>query len=154
MTPGILGIQGIRGIKSVNGAHGRVPRVLEFVIGGAMPEIAENAGAAQTDFLPLIGPDHVEFYAGNRRQAAYYYRAAFGMKLVAYAGPETGTRDRASFVLEQGKIRFVLTTPLLPDHPIAEHVKLHGDGVRDIALTVDDAELAYREATRRGGRGV
>ena len=76
------------------------------------------------------------------------------MKLVAYAGPETGTRDRASFVLEQGKIRFVLTTPLLPDHPIAEHVKLHGDGVRDIALTVDDAELAYREATRRGGRGV
>ena len=119
-----------------------------------MPEIAEDAGAVQTDFLPLIGTDHVEFYAGNARQAAYYYRAAFGMKLVAYAGPETGTRDRASFVLEQGKIRFVLTTPLLPDHPIAEHVKLHGDGVRDIALTVDDAELAYREATRRGGRGV
>ena len=109
---------------------------------------------ANTDFLPLNGTDYVEFFVGNAKQAAYYYRAAFGMKLVAYRGPETGTRDRASYVLQQGKIRFVLTTPLRPDHPIADHIKLHGDGVHEIALWVDDAEAAYRETTARGARGV
>ncbi|HYL34285.1 MAG TPA: 4-hydroxyphenylpyruvate dioxygenase [Bryobacteraceae bacterium] len=108
----------------------------------------------QPDFLPLNGIDYVEFYVGNAKQAAYYYRAAFGMKLVAYRGPETGTRDRASYVLEQGKIRFVLTTPLQSDSGIAEHIKLHGDGVREIALWVDDAESAFRETTRRGARGL
>jgi 4-hydroxyphenylpyruvate dioxygenase len=108
----------------------------------------------QQDFLPLNGTDYVEFYVGNAKQAAYYYRAAFGMKLVAYRGPETGTRDRASYVVQQNKIRFVLTTPLRPDHAIAEHVHLHGDGVHEIALWVDDAESAYRETTRRGARGV
>ena len=106
------------------------------------------------DFLPLNGTDHVEFYVGNARQAAYFYRAAFGMSLVAYAGPETGRRDRASYVLRQGKARFVLTTPLRPDGEIAEHIHRHGDGVRDIALWVDDAKLAWRETTKRGARSV
>lgn len=106
------------------------------------------------DFLPLNGTDYVEFYVGNAKQAAHYYRSAFGMKLVAYSGPETGQRDRASYVLQQGKVRFVLTTAMQPDHPIAGHVKLHGDGVHDIALWVDDAESAYRETTKRGGRAV
>ena len=105
-------------------------------------------------FLPLNGTDYIEFYVGNARQAAHYYRTAFGFRLAAYRGPETGTRDRASYVLVQGKIRFVLTTPLQPDGPIADHVRAHGDGVRDIALWVDDAEAAYRETTRRGARGV
>ena len=109
---------------------------------------------AEQDFLPLTGTDHVEFYVGNAKQAAYYYRSAFGMKLAAYSGPETGVRDRASWVVEQNKIRFVLTTPLQPDHPIADHIRLHGDGVRAIALGVDDAGAAYRETTRRGARGV
>jgi 4-hydroxyphenylpyruvate dioxygenase len=111
-----------------------------------VPEIA--------DFLPLNGTDYVEFYAGNARQSAHFYRSAFGMKLLAYAGPETGVRDRASYVLEQNKIRFVLTTPLQPAHPIAEHIHCHGDGVRDVALWVDDAESAYRETTQRGAKGV
>ena len=107
-----------------------------------------------TDFLPLNGTDHVHFYVGNAKQSAYFYRAAFGMKLVAYAGPETGMRDRCSYVLQQGKIRLVLTTALQPDSEIAKHVALHGDGVKDIALWVDDADSAYRETTRRGAHGV
>ncbi|HTP87415.1 MAG TPA: 4-hydroxyphenylpyruvate dioxygenase [Bryobacteraceae bacterium] len=108
----------------------------------------------EQDFLPLNGTDHVEFYVGNAKQSAYYYRAAFGMKLVAYRGPETGTRDRASYVLQQNKIRFVFTTPLQPDTVIARHIACHGDGVRDIALWVDDAESAWRETTKRGGVSV
>ncbi|MHB1935507.1 MAG: 4-hydroxyphenylpyruvate dioxygenase [Acidobacteriaceae bacterium] len=106
------------------------------------------------DFLPLNGTDYVEFYVGNARQAAYFYRAAFGMKLVAYAGPETGLRDRASYVVEQGKVRFVLTTPLRPDNEIADHIAKHGDGIKDIALWVDDATSAWLETTRRGARSV
>jgi 4-hydroxyphenylpyruvate dioxygenase len=109
---------------------------------------------AEKDFLPLNGTDYLEFYVGNARQAAYYYRSAFGFRLTAYRGPETGCRDRASYVLTQNKIRFVLTTPLTPEHPIAEHVRLHGDGVHDIALWVDDAESAWRETTKRGARSV
>src|SRR5258708_19187925 len=119
-----------------------------------MQQLAEQSTAQPADFLPLNGTDYIEFYAGNARQAAYYYRAAFGMKLVAYRGPETGTRDRASYVLQQDKIRFVLTTPLSPEGVIAEHIKLHGDGVREIALWVDDAAAAYHETTRRGARGL
>jgi len=110
--------------------------------------------ATAKDFLPLNGTDHVEFYVGNARQSAYYYRLAFGMKLVAYAGPETGARDRASYVLEQGKVRFVFTTPLRPDGEIAEHVRVHGDGVRDVALWVDDARQAWKETTKRGARSI
>ena len=106
------------------------------------------------DFLPLRGTDHVEFFVGNARQSAYFYRAAFGMSLVAYAGPETGRRDRASYVLQQGKVRFVLTTPLRPDNAIAEHVGRHGDGVHAIALWVDDARQSWMQTTQRGGRSV
>jgi 4-hydroxyphenylpyruvate dioxygenase len=119
-----------------------------------MQELAEKPASTAKDFLPLNGTDHVEFYVGNAKQSAYYYRSAFGMRLAAYAGPETGVRDRASYVLQQGKIRFVLTTPLAPDHAIAQHIVRHGDGVHDIALWVDDAESAYRETTKRGARGV
>ena len=110
--------------------------------------------ATAKDFLPLNGTDHVEFYVGNARQAAYFYRVAFGMSLVAYAGPETGQRDRASYVLQQGKIRFVLTTPLQPSGEIADHIHRHGDGVRDVALWVDDARQSWRETTKRGARSV
>ena len=110
--------------------------------------------AVTTDFLPINGTDYVELYVGNARQSAYYYRAAFGMQLVAYAGPETGQRDRCSYVVQQDKIRLVLTTPLRPDHPINSLLTQHGDGVHDIALWVDDAESAYRETTKRGARGV
>ncbi len=113
-----------------------------------------EAAAVEADFLPLNGTDHIEFYVGNARQSAHYYRAAFGMALAAYSGPETGTRERASYVLEQGEIRFVLTSALSPSSPIAEQVHRHGDGVRSIALNVDDAESAYRETVRRGARGV
>jgi 4-hydroxyphenylpyruvate dioxygenase len=109
---------------------------------------------APRDFLPILGTDYVEFWVGNARQSAHYYRSAFGFRLVAYRGPETGTRDRASYVLQQGKIRLVLTTPLSPDHPISDHLRRHGDGVRDIGLWVEDAASAYHETTRRGAVGV
>src|ERR1700757_3796631 len=99
------------------------------------------------DFLPLRGTDHVEFYVGNARQAAYFYRAAFGMSLVAYAGPETGQRDRASYVLQQGKARFAPPPPPPPDPDSPRHVDKHGDGVRAIALWVDDARQAWHETT-------
>src|SRR5437764_6016845 len=93
------------------------------------------------DTFPINGTDYIEFYVGNAKQAAYYYRSAFGFQLVAYRGPETGIRDRASYLLQQGKIRFVLTTPIRPDLSeeagvIADHIHTHGDGVRDIALWV------------------
>ncbi len=119
-----------------------------------MSTLAHPEVQTQKDFLPLNGTDYVEFYVGNARQAAYYYRLAFGMKLVAYSGPETGVRHRASYVLQQGKVRFVLTTPLRPDGEIAEHVHRHGDGVHDVALWVDDAKLAWKETTKRGARSV
>lgn len=119
-----------------------------------MATLTQQAPATQTDFLPLNGTDHVEFYVGNARQAAYFYRTAFGMKLVAYAGPETGQRDRASYVLQQGKVRFVLTTALRSDSEIARHVAKHGDGVHAIALWVDDAASSWRETTARGARSI
>ena len=119
-----------------------------------MQQLAEKSSAPGVDFLPLNGTDYMEFYVGNARQAAYYNRSAFGMKLVAYAGPETGHRERASYVLQQNKIRFVLTTPLQPGDAVSQHIQRHGDGVRDIALWVDDAESAYRETTARGAKGI
>jgi 4-hydroxyphenylpyruvate dioxygenase len=115
---------------------------------------APAATPLPVDFLPLKGTDHVEFFVGNARQSAYFYRAAFGMSLVAYAGPETGRRDRVSYVLQQGKVRFVLTTPLRPDNPIAKHIAEHGDGVHSIALWVDDARKSWEETTKRGARSV
>jgi len=119
-----------------------------------MQVIEEVEQRSATDFLPLKGTDHVEFFVGNARQAAYFYRVAFGMSLVAYAGPETGRRDRASYVLQQGKVRFVLTTALRSNSEIAAHVHKHGDGVRSIALWVDDARSAWLETTSRGARSV
>lgn len=107
---------------------------------------------ATTDFLPLLGTDYLEFYVGNAKQAAYYYKAAFGFQTVAYAGPETGVRDRASYVVQQGKIRLVLTTAMRSDHEIAGHVKLHGDGVKILALWVDDAFESYEKTMSRGAR--
>jgi 4-hydroxyphenylpyruvate dioxygenase len=109
-----------------------------------------------SDPLDLQGIDYVEFYVANARQAAHFYRTTLGLRPLAYAGLETGVRDRASWVLARRNIRFVLTTPLLPDpqHPIAAHVARHGDGVKDIALRVADATAAYQEAMRRGARGV
>lgn len=115
---------------------------------------SQSSSNANTDFLPLRGIDHVEFYVGNARQASYFYRTAFGMSLVAYAGPETGQRDRASYVVQQGKIRFVLTTVLRPNHPIAEHVHRHGDGVNGVALWVDDARQSWQETVSRGALSV
>ncbi len=118
-----------------------------------MPQLIEQTekiAASQADFLPIHGTDHAEFYVGNAKQAAYFYRAAMGFRLIAYRGPETGTRDRVSYVLEQGKIRFVLTTPLFPTGEIAEHIFKHGDGVKAVALTVEDAQSAWEETTKRG----
>ncbi|QCR21206.1 4-hydroxyphenylpyruvate dioxygenase [Pontibacter sp. SGAir0037] len=105
-----------------------------------------------TDILPLNGTDHIEFYVGNAKQAAHFYQTAFGFKLVAYAGPETGLRDRASYVLVQDKIRFVFTTSLHPDSAISKHVYLHGDGVKVLALWVDDAEKSYYDTLARGAK--
>jgi len=104
------------------------------------------------DFLPINGTDYVEFYVGNAKQAAHYYQTAFGFQPLAYAGLETGLIDRTSYVLQQGKIRFVFTTALLPDSPIGDHVKLHGDGVKVVALWVDDARRSFEETTSRGAR--
>jgi 4-hydroxyphenylpyruvate dioxygenase len=112
------------------------------------------AAAATTDTFPINGTDFIEFYVGNAKQASHYYRSAFGFELLAYRGPETGTRDKASYLLQQNKVRFVLTTPLSPDHPIAAHIHRHGDGVRDIALWVDDARDAFIKAVERGARAV
>ena len=104
--------------------------------------------------MPLLGWDYVELWVGNAKQAAYFYEHAMGFTRTAYAGPETGVRDRASYVLEQGDVRFVVTSALQEDHEITRHQARHGDGVRDIALTVPDATQAYREAVKRGARGV
>ena len=104
--------------------------------------------------MPLEGWDHLELWVGNAKQAAYFYEHAFGFRRTAYAGPETGVRDRASYVLEQGDIRLVLTSPLRRDSEIGEFVHVHGDGVKDIALRVPDATEAYRQAVQRGARGV
>ncbi len=112
------------------------------------------ARSQEGDFLKLNGIDYIEMYVGNARQAAHFYRTAFGFTPVAYAGLETGVRDRCSFVMEQRNIRLVLTSSLLPDGPIAEHVKLHGDGVKDIALNVDNARGAFQEAIGRGATAV
>ena len=111
-----------------------------------------KSSGVDTDFLPLQGTDYVEFYVGNAKQAAHFYKTAFGFQSVAYSGPETGVKDRVSYVIRQNKLTFVLTTALRPDHPIAEHTHLHGDGVKVLALRVDDATSAWKETTARGGK--
>jgi len=110
---------------------------------------AEKIAQAQ-DFLPINGTDYIEFYVGNAKQAAHYYKTAFGFKSLAYAGPETGVRDRASYVVQQGKIKLVLTSGLQSDSLISEHAKKHGDGVKILALWVDDAYDAYEQTIKRG----
>jgi 4-hydroxyphenylpyruvate dioxygenase len=108
--------------------------------------------APEVDFLPLEGTDYVEFYVGNAKQAAHYYMSAFGFQAIAYAGPETGIKDRASYVVRQHKLTFVLTTPIRPNNEIADHLYKHGDGVKVLALRVDDASKAWQETTNRGGK--
>ena len=117
-------------------------------------QTAPSPPVAATDEMPLLGIDHVELYVGNASQAAYWFTHALGFRRSAYAGLETGVRDRSSHVLEQGRVRFVLTAPLMGTSEIARHVAAHGDGVRVIALGVPDAEHAYRYAVQHGARGV
>ena len=104
------------------------------------------------DFLPLQGTDYVEFYVGNAKQAAHYYQTAFGFQPLAYSGPETGVMDRASYVLKQNKLFLMLTTPLRGENPMADHIYKHGDGVKTLALKVDDASSAWKETTKRGAK--
>lgn len=104
------------------------------------------------DFLPLLGTDFIELYVGNAKQAAHYYKTAFGYQSLAYSGPETGDREKVSYVLRQHKVTLVLTTPLTIDSAIAEHVRVHGDGVKAIALTVQNAKDAFEQTTKRGAK--
>jgi 4-hydroxyphenylpyruvate dioxygenase len=106
------------------------------------------------DFLPINGTDHIEFYVGNAKQASLYYQHCFGFELIAYAGPETGVKDKVSYVLKQNKIRFVLTTSLQPGSEISRHVDKHGDGVKVLALWVDDATYSFKETTKRGAEAA
>ncbi|HEY1870134.1 MAG TPA: VOC family protein, partial [Chitinophagaceae bacterium] len=112
----------------------------------------QNKSIGQTDFLPLLGTDYVEFYVGNAKQAAHYYITAFGFQALAYSGPETGVKEKASYVVRQNKLTFVLTTPLKPNTIIADHVNKHGDGVKVLALLVEDAKAAWNETTTRGAK--
>src|SRR5215510_5287001 len=114
------------------------------------PATDRNKLPEQADFLPLMGTDHIEFYVGNAKQAAHYYITAFGFHPLAYEGPETGTKDKASYAIRQNKLTFVLTTPLTANTPIAEHVNKHGDGVKVLALLVNDARKSWEETTTRG----
>src|SRR5205085_8942719 len=114
------------------------------------PDVALRDVKRGENPLRLKRIHHVEFWAGNAKQSAYFYRKAFGFSQLAYSGLETGNRETASYVLSQGKIRFVITSPLTPSHPASDHVRNHGDGVHDIALLVEDADFAFEEAVRRG----
>ena len=114
--------------------------------------VPSKSGKQTGDFLPLLGTDYVEFYVGNAKQAAHYYKTAFGFQSLAYAGPETGVKDKASYAVRQHKLTFVFTTALKKDNDIANHVALHGDGVKALALKVEDATSAWNETTRRGGK--
>ena len=117
-----------------------------------METLTQVAPVQPIDFLPLQGTDYVEFYVGNAKQAAHFYKTAFGFQSLAYAGPETGVKDRASYVVRQHKLTFVFTTPLYPNNSIADHVYQHGDGVKFLALRVDDATDAWKQTTMRGGK--
>ncbi|RZS99414.1 4-hydroxyphenylpyruvate dioxygenase [Aquimarina brevivitae] len=116
------------------------------------PQNLEKVVPQAEDFLPLLGTDYVELYVGNAKQAAYYYQTAWGFQPVAYAGLETGIKDRVSYVLEQDKIRLVLTSPLQPDGDINKHINAHGDGVKVVALWVDDATKSFEETVKRGAK--
>ena len=113
---------------------------------------AKKTPVVEEDFLPLHGTDYVEFYVGNAKQAAHFYKTAFGFQSLAYSGPETGIKERASYAIRQNKLTLVLTTPMRPNHAIADHIHKHGDGVKALALTVEDATSAWEETTKRGGK--
>ena len=113
---------------------------------------AKIAKETANDFLPLQGTDYVEFYVGNAKQAAHFYKTAFGFQSLAYAGPETGVKDKASYVIRQNNLTFVLTTPLRGNNAIADHIYKHGDGVKFLALKVNDATDAWQQTTQRGGK--
>lgn len=115
---------------------------------------SSNKPTMTQDFLPINGTDHIEMYVGNAKQSALFYQNSFGFELIAYSGPETGVRERASYVLKQDKIKLVLTTSLYEDSPISSHVKKHGDGVKVLALWVDDATRSYHETTNRGAVSI
>jgi 4-hydroxyphenylpyruvate dioxygenase len=119
-----------------------------------MPAITatENKSSAQADFLPLLGTDHIEFYVGNAKQAAHYYMSAFGFQPLAYAGPETGIKDKSSYAVRQNKLTLVFTTALRTNNAIADHVYKHGDGVRSLSLLVEDSAKAWEETTKRGAK--
>lgn len=117
-----------------------------------METLEKTETITSQDFLPLNGTDHIEFYVGNAKQSAYYYQTAWGYKLVAYSGPETGVRDRASYVLQQNKVRLVLTTSLQPDSEITQHHAKHGDGVKFLSIWVDNATQSFEETVKRGAK--
>ena len=112
----------------------------------------DNTTDTNADFLPLHGTDYVEFYVGNAKQAAHFYKTAFGFQSLAYAGPETGVKDKVSYAIRQNKLTFVLTTPLRINNDIADHIYKHGDGVKYLALKVEDATDAWYQTTSRGGK--
>src|SRR6266540_4932138 len=138
---------------SVAGPTAKFREVPEAPPGGSrMATATLPAPQETTDAFPINGTDFIEFYVGNAKQSAQFYRHVFGYDIVAYRGPETGVRDRASYLLQQDKVRLMVTTALRPDSPIADHVHRHGDGVKDIALWVDDARKAYGLAIERGAQ--
>src|SRR5438445_10875272 len=108
----------------------------------------------KSEVLPIEGIDYVEIYVGNAKQASYFYQNGFGFTPIAFAGPETGVKDKTSYLMQQGDIRLLLTTSLNPDHPISRFVLTHGDGVADIALRVKNTEWTYKEAIKRGAKGI
>jgi len=112
--------------------------------------MSSNASLKQGDFLPLQGTDYVEFYVGNAKQAAHFYKTAFGFQSLAYAGPETGIKEKVSYVIRQNKLTFVFTTPLRANNEIADHIYKHGDGVKHLALMVEDAADAWCQTTSVG----
>src|SRR5204862_8321179 len=120
----------------------------------ALEQQTSSAASAAADPMPLNGIDHVELWVGNAKQAAFFYQRAFGFRVTPYAGLETGMRDRTSYVLEQGRIRLVITGALHSDSPIAAHHRRHGDGVKVIGLSVPDVDHAYKHATELGAKGV
>lgn len=119
-----------------------------------MQTLTELKTQKVTDAFPILGTDFIEFYVGNAKQASHYYQTAFGFELIAYKGPETGNRDFCSYVLQQNKIRFVLTSSLIPEHEINKHFQLHGDGVKVLALWVEDAKSCYQTAISRGAESA
>ncbi|WP_223712377.1 VOC family protein [Niabella beijingensis] len=120
-----------------------------------MPDTSNVAAAPATaDFLPLQGTDYIEFYVGNAKQAAHFYKTAFGFQSLAYAGPETGVKEKASYAIRQNKLTFVFTTPIKNSDAIGAHIAKHGDGVRMLALRVDDATDAWIQTTKRGAKVI